>query len=247
MTSTVCNKSIASQGTKPGFSTPTAQVIAKITDFGLAIRMQKHKSHMSNIRGGTPFFTAPEVSREHRLHQASDVFSFGVIMWEAFTSRQPFLRRADGSIVQTPEFPDFPDGCPFNYAVLALAFTMAVRQLDVADERAQLLAESAAQRQRRTPRSDEALVIIERQLLAGEGEPAALVRKPAQPSQPLECTERPPPPLRAAALLVFAAHGAHCTTWTHSRGRDSGRTQTYVKLPAPCSFRDKNNAIHGSI
>jgi serine/threonine protein kinase len=59
-----------------------SNVTCKISDFGMSMRMRMNKSHASGIRQGTPFFMAPEISRECRLHRASDVYAFGVIMWE---------------------------------------------------------------------------------------------------------------------------------------------------------------------
>ena len=51
-------------------------------DFGLSVRMQAGQSHISNMRRGTPFYTAPEVMSKGNMTKAADTFSYGVMLWE---------------------------------------------------------------------------------------------------------------------------------------------------------------------
>lgn len=57
----------------------------KIVDFGLSVRLALDSGaggHVSNVSYGTPAYTSPEVKAQHRLKKASDVFAFGVMLWE---------------------------------------------------------------------------------------------------------------------------------------------------------------------
>ena len=39
---------------------------------------------------GTPFWLAPECMESQEFTEASDVYSFGIIIWEMFTRQTPF-------------------------------------------------------------------------------------------------------------------------------------------------------------
>ena len=69
---------------------------------------------------GTPFYCAPELLKQKRLLQASDVFSFGVIMWELLMNCPPFVVR-EGIFERNPLFPKFSYSAPLNYMLLSLS------------------------------------------------------------------------------------------------------------------------------
>ncbi|MFB7186477.1 serine/threonine-protein kinase [Streptomyces sp. NPDC056178] len=63
---------------------------AKIADFGMAQRVHIQDGRFSAARGGTWAYAAPEVLRQERCDLRADIFSFGVLLYEACTGKLPY-------------------------------------------------------------------------------------------------------------------------------------------------------------
>lgn len=93
--------------------------LLKITDFGLA-REMNHTTKMSTA--GTYPWMAPEVIRSSLFSKASDVWSYGVVLWELLTSQVPYhgienLAVAYGVAMNKLTLP-IPSTCPHRFALL---------------------------------------------------------------------------------------------------------------------------------
>jgi serine/threonine protein kinase len=93
------------------------EVHVKVTDFGLS-RTTVEASYYYGVERVVPVrWTAPEALRRHKFGERSDVWSFGVVMWEVFSLGDvPFFespRDADVIRAVTGEGRlERPEGCP---------------------------------------------------------------------------------------------------------------------------------------
>ena len=52
--------------------------------FGLSAALGPGKTHVSAFMNGTPFYSAPEIALTGRVTQASDAYSYGILMVEMY-------------------------------------------------------------------------------------------------------------------------------------------------------------------
>src|SRR5207244_7979091 len=69
---------------------------AIISDFGISKSAIESSADNNEVYGIIPY-VAPEVFRGRKYTKASDIYSFGMIMWELMTGRRPFSERSHDS------------------------------------------------------------------------------------------------------------------------------------------------------
>lgn len=67
------------------------ETIAKIVDFGLAKDVEESQFlTKTNVTLGTPIYMSPEQTRGHQVDRRTDIYSFGVLMFESLSGEPPF-------------------------------------------------------------------------------------------------------------------------------------------------------------
>ena len=105
-----------------------SQYHAKITDFGLAKIKLESSSTSTKTKGGvgTARWRAPEsFKRGVNPNKASDVYSYGMVLWEIATRQLPFSEEQDDqtviSWIKDGEQEKLPQDCPESYVNLVQA------------------------------------------------------------------------------------------------------------------------------
>ena len=71
------------------FMLPRGSEQVKILDFGLSESNQSWRTRFMKKGGGTRLYMSPEQLKKQRLDHRSDIFSFGITMYEFFAGRHP--------------------------------------------------------------------------------------------------------------------------------------------------------------
>jgi len=92
----------------------------RVCDFGFTV--VKEQAMSTTSKAGTAQWMAPEVLKSGRSDEKSDVFSFGIVLWELYTHQAPYPKMKSSIVVQKVLKeglrPTIPKKCPESVSKL---------------------------------------------------------------------------------------------------------------------------------
>jgi len=185
--------------------------VVKITDFGIA---QAYTDTMPQTRSemvwGSPHYFAPEQARGEKPSPASDVYSIGVVMFEMFTGRLPYVGTSQRELALAHIQSDIPKAIDVNPKVPKEISSIIAKVMSKAPNNRYKHADQLGHiLQRLRERSKAARQKTIRQRMAPPTEVGAPPASAAPPVMPQPANAPPAPNVRGRLANPQAPQGSH--------------------------------------